>query len=346
MKTVQRIILTLLLSELFLPLHAQDSATFYSIVARYSLPGDAGWDYLVADSVSGRLFVSHGTMVQVADQSTGTLLGTIPDTKGVHGIALAHAMGKGFISCGRDSSVVVFDLATLKTLARVKVTGRNPDAILFDGYSGKVFTCNGGSSDMTVIDAASGHVLSTIPLPGKPEFSVSDGAGKIFVNIEDKSQIVCINSKSLEMEQQWSIAPGESPSGLAFDRTHHRLFSVCENELMIVVNSLTGGIVTTLPIGRGTDGAAFDPLLQRVYSSNGEGTLTVVQETGPDTFSVLTTITTQRGARTITVNPRTHHIFLPTAEYGPAPQATPATPHPRPGIKPGTFVVLEIVPLK
>ena len=324
----------------------QENNAFYRISNRYSLPGDYGWDYLVADDSSGRLYVSHGQMVQVLDLASGKLVGTIPDTRGVHGIALAHDLNKGFISCGRDSSVTVFDPGTLKVLDKIRVTGSNPDAILYDKFSKKVFTCNGGSANATVIDAAGDRVLATIMLPGKPEFSVSDGHGKIFINIEDRNLIVAINTQTLTVEQQWPIKPGESPSGLAFDRQNHRLFSVCDNGLMVVVDSQTGEVITTVKIGKNVDGAAFDPVLKRIYSSNGEGTMTVVQEESKDHFSVLTTVPTQRGARTISLSEKTHRLFLPTAEYGPAPEATPENKRPRPSIKPGTFVVLEVEPLK
>jgi YVTN family beta-propeller protein len=260
----------------------------------------------------------------------------------VHGIALATDLGKGFISNGRDSSVTIFDLKTITTLEKVKVTGRNPDAILYDPFSKKVFAFNGGSSSATVIDAMTNQVLTTIPLEGKPEFSVTDNKGKVFVNIENKSLVAIINTTSLTVEKYWPVAPGEEPSGLAFDIENRRLFAVCENKLMVIINSETGQVITSLPIGGRVDGAAFDPILKRAYSSNGEGTVTVVQERDKDHFEVLENITTQAGDRTITVDKKTHHLFLPTASFEPAPQATPGNPRPRPAIIPNSFVVLDI----
>jgi YVTN family beta-propeller protein len=316
--------------------------TNYQISNKIHLEGNGGWDYLTMDDSASRLFVSHGNVVQVVDLTTNTLLGTIPETKGVHGIALATDLNKGFISNGRDTSVTIIDLKTLQFIAKVKVTGNNPDAILYDPYSKKVFTFNGRSSNSTVIDAISNKVIATISLSGKPEFSVTDLKGKIYVNIEDKSAISEINTTTLKVEQTWSVAPGEEPSGLAFDLKNHRLFSVCNNKLLVVVNSENGKVVTTLPIGENVDGVAFDPILKRVYSSNGEGTMTIVQEENENTFTVLENFKTQKGARTITLNSKTHKIYLPTAEYGETPAATAENPRPRATIKPNTFTILEI----
>ena len=288
------------------------------------------------------LVTSHYNKQDVIDVTTNKLVGTIPDTKGVHGITLAKDLNKGFISNGRDTSVTIIDLKTLKIIAKVKVTGNNPDAILFDPYSQKVFTFNGRSSNSTVIDAKTNKVIGTIKLSGKPEFPVSDLKGKIFVNIEDKNSISVINVNTLKVEHTWPVAPGESPSGLAIDLANHRLFSVCENKMMVVVDYLTGKVVTTLKIGGGVDGVSFDPGLKRVYSSNGEGTMTVVLEKDANTFNVLENVPTQKGARTITVNTKTHKLYLPTAEYNEAPAPTTENPHPRASVKPGTFIVLEV----
>jgi YVTN family beta-propeller protein len=318
----------------------------YAIAQRIALPGDGGWDYIVADAESGRLFVSHGTVLQVVDERTGLVLGTIPDCPGVHGIALANDLGKGFISCGRDSSVAVVDLKTLAVLQRVKVTGANPDAILYDAYSLHVFVFNAHSASATVMDARSNRVLATIPLDGSPEFAVSDEGGTVYVNIEDQGVICLINATTMKVEHNWSLAPGEEPSGLALDRLSHRLFSVCDNKLMVIMDAQSGKIITTLPIGERVDGVMFDATLKRAYSSNGDGTVTVVQEGPEDTFNVLETITTQPGARTCAVDQRSHHIFLPTAEYLPAPAATEADPHPRRKAKEGSFVVLDVMPLE
>ena len=314
----------------------------YKIANKIHVEGEGGWDYLNVDEVNGRLFVSHGTVAQAIDTKTGKLAGTIADTRGIHGIAIANDLNKGFTSNGRDSSVTVFNLKTLEVLTKIKVTGRNPDAILYDPFSKKVFTFNGGSSNSTVIDAMDNKVVATIPLDGKPEFSTTDGKGKIFVNIEDKSVINVINSATLKVEQHWPIAPGEEPSGLALDNITHRLFSVCGNKLMVVTDAESGKVITTVPIGDRCDGVAFDPEKKRAYSSNGEGTITVVQEENANTFKVLETVKTQPGARTIAIDKTTLHLYLSTAEF----EAAPAENNRRPAIKPNSFVILDIETIK
>ena len=314
----------------------------YKTVSKIHIEGDGGWDYLNVDEHNNRLFVSHGTMAQAIDLSTGQLTGTIQDTKGIHGIAIAYDLNKGFTSNGRDSSVTIFNLETFEVITKIYVTGKNPDAILYDPFSQKVFTFNGGGNNSTVIDAKENKVIATIPLDGKPEFSATDGKGKIFVNIEDKSVINVINTVTLKVEQHWSIAPGEEPSGLALDNQNNRIFSVCSNKLMIVTDALSGRVITSLPIGDRCDGVAFDPDLKRAYSSNGEGSITVVQEESSDKFTVLETVKTQPGARTIALNKKTHHLYLSTAEY----LSEPSSSNRRPGIKPNSFVILDIETLK
>lgn len=314
----------------------------YSTVKKIPIEGDGGWDYISVDNVNGRIFTSHSTVAQAIDIKTGKLAGTIPDTKGIHGITFAAELNKGFTSNGRDSSVTVFNLKTLVVVTKIKISGLNPDAILFDPFSQKVFTFNGRSSNATVIDAKTDKEIATIPLDGKPEFAVTDNKGKIFVNIEDKSCINVINSKTLKVEQRWTLAPGEEPSGLALDNENHRLFSVCSNKLMVITDAETGKFIASLPIGDRCDGVAFDPANKRAYSSNGEGTITVVQEVNSNSYKVLETIVTQPGARTITLDKTTHHLYLPTAEYASAPTAE----NRRPAIKPGSFVILDIETLK
>ena len=316
--------------------------TKYEIVNKIHLPGNGGWDYITMDEAASKLYVSHGNVVQVVDVTNNTLIGTIPDTKGVHGIAVASDLNKGFISNGRDTSVTIINLKTLAFITKVKVTGNNPDAILYDPFSHKVFTFNGRSSNSTVIDANTNKVIGTIALAGKPEFSATDGNGKIYVNIEDKSTLSVIDVNTLKILQNWPLNPGEEPSGLAFDVINHRLFSVCNNKLLVVTDSETGKVVTTLPIGGNVDGVSFDPVLKRIYSSNGEGTMTVIQENDPNTFTVLENFPTQKGARTVTLNSKTHKIYLPTAEYGETPAATTENPRPRATMKPDSFVVLEV----
>ena len=324
---------------------SQSTNSSYKISNKMKVEGDAGWDYLISDDSTGRLYVSHGTIVQVVNAADGKLIGTIPDTKGVHGIALAKDLNKGFISNGKDTSVTIFDLKSLATITKIKVTGKNPDAILYDQFSHKVFVYNGRSSNATVIDAKTNSVLATIDLVGKPEFSVTNGKGKIYVNIEDKSKICVINSTTLKVEQTWSVAPGEEPSGLALDIKNHRLFIVCGNKLMIIMDAENGKIITSLPIGTGVDGAAFDSEKERAYSSNGEGTLTVVQGKNGNDYKVVENFATLRGARTITLNQMTHHLYLPTAEFGSSPEPTKENPRPRPIMKLGSFIIIDVEPL-
>jgi len=329
-----------------LNLRGQNTPSEYSIVNKIHLPGEGGWDYLSVDEAGSRLFLSHSTVVLVVDLKTATLLGTINETPGVHGIALAPELNKAFISVGRNASVKVIDFKTLAVLADVPTTGKNPDAIMYDQFSKKVFTFNGGSANSTVIDATTNAVVGTIALEGKPEFPATDGKGKIYVNIEDKSLISVIDVKTLKVEKSWPIAPGEEASGLALDNETHRLFAVCSNKLMVVVDAIDGHIVTTLPIGDGCDGVKFDPGMKRAYSSNGEGTMTVVQEINKDSFKVLENVPTQQGSRTLAVDTKTHHIYLPGAEFNPAPAATADNPRPRRAMKPGSFIVLDVAPIK
>ncbi|MEO6347122.1 MAG: YncE family protein [Aquaticitalea sp.] len=341
MKKIMTIFSCILLATNFF-CYGQEDTVNYRIANNFSVEGDGWWDYLTMDDTTGRLFISHGTVTQVVDSQTGKLIGTIEDTNGVHGIAIDNEGNKAFISCGRDSSVTVINLTTLEFIVKVPMTGENPDSILYDKFSDKVFVYNGRSSNATVMDAKTNSVVATIPLAGKPEFSVSDGNGKVYVNIEDESLISVIDSKTLKVESTWSLAPGEEPSGLALDVETHRLFSVCSNKKMVVMDSQNGKIISTLDIGEGSDGCAFDPELKRAYSSNGEGTLTIVQEENANSFSVSNTLETKKGARTICIDKKTHHIYLPTAEYGPRPEATTENQHPRSPIKPGTFTILDI----
>jgi len=319
-------------------LRAQPNSSQYRIAKTIHLQGDGGWDYLSVDEVNGRLFASHSTQVNVVDLKKGEQLAIIPDTKGVHGIAIANDLNKAFISNGKDSSIIVISLQKFDFITKINITGKNPDAILYDQFTRRIFAFNGRSSNATVIDAQENKVIGTIPLSGKPEFAQSDGEGKIYVNIEDKSSISMINATTLKVEATWSIAPGEEPSGLALDNVNHRLFSVCSNKLMIVTDAVTGKVITTVPIGDRCDGVAFDPGTKRIFSSNGEGTITVVQQESADKYKVIETFATQSGARTITVDKTTHHLYVSTAEYEPGEGRRP--------VKPGTFVVLDIEPVK
>jgi DNA-binding beta-propeller fold protein YncE len=306
--------------------------------------GTGGWDYVSIDSAARRAYVSHADRVEVVDIDSGKVVGLIPDTLGVHGIAIDHDGGRGFISSGRVSMMSIFDLKTLSRINDVKTTGDNPDAIMFEPSTKQVFTFNGRGKNATVFDTH-GKVIATIPLGGKPEFGVNDGHGRVFVNVEDTSEIAAIDAKTNVVTERWKLAPCESPSGLAIDRKHHRLFTVCENEMMAVVDSTNGHIVTTVPTGKGTDAAAFDDEKQLAFASNGQSaTLTVVHESSPDKYEVIDNAATQRGARTMALDPKTHHIFLPAAKYGEAPAPTEKNPRPRPPVMPGSFELLEVVP--
>ena len=346
MRCPARIALTLLLTVARSPAAAQapSSGTTYHVAHAFTIGGEGFWDYLTYDRVYRRLFLSHATQVEVVDPENGKLVGRIPDTPGVHGVALAQDLGRGFVSNGRDSSVTVFDLGSLAVTGRVWVTGRNPDAILYDSTSHRVLTFNGGSANATALDAATGRVLGTLPLGGKPEFAVSDGRGAVYVNIEDRGQIVKLDPVRLAVRSRWPMADCEEPTGLALDRSHGRLFSTCGNGWMAVVDAETGRMLARLPIGHGTDGCAFDPASALAFASNGEGTITVVREDSPDSFHVVGTVPTRRGARTITLDPATHRLFTVTAELGPPQAPTPEQPHPRPSIVQGTFTLLVIEP--
>jgi YVTN family beta-propeller protein len=309
----------------------------YHQIARYAVGGDGFWDYLTCDSLGHRLFITRGTHVMVVSTDTGKVIGDIPDTKGCHGVALAPELKRGFVSDGGDNAITIFDLASLKTLAKVTV-GTRPDAILYDPATRRVFTFNAGSQDTTAVDAATGKVVGTIALGGKPEFAQSDGAGKVFVNIEDKSELVTFDPKGLTVLKRTALAPGEEPSGLAINRAKHLLFAACGNKQAAVVDGATGKLVATPPIGDGPDAAAFDPGLGLAFTSNGEGTLSILKETAPGMFSVAT-VQTERGARTMALDPATHRIYLVTAKFTP-----PAAGERRPGMVPGSFVILVYGP--
>jgi YVTN family beta-propeller protein len=313
----------------------------YHIVKKITVGGEGGWDYITIDSSTHRLFISHATKVNVLDVESGKLVGEIPDTPGVHGIALAPELNRGFVSNGRAARVTIFDLKTLATLSTVK-TGDNPDAIVYDPSSKRVFTMNGRSHDATAINAATGEVVGTIPLGGKPEFAVADGKGHVFLNLEDKSEELEIDPKALKVTRQWAMAPCESPSGLAMDVKHERLFAGCDNKLLAVMDAKKGKMITTAPIGDGVDANRFDPGTGFVFSSNGEGTLTVIHEDSPDKYTVVENVATARGARTMDIDLQTHDVYLVAAEFGPAPAATAENPRPRPAIVPGSFYVMVL----
>ncbi len=314
----------------------------YHVVKNVVIGGDQFWDYLFADSPARCLYVSHGDRVVVVNMDDLKVIGEIPKTDGVHGIAVAPEFNHGFTSNGRSSTVTIFDLKTLKVIKEVPVTGKNPDAICYDPFSKHVFTFNGRSGDATVLDAESGDTLATIPFPGKPEFAVSDNKGHVYANIEDKSEVVAIDTKTSKVVSTWSIAPGEEPSGLAMDIEHRRLFSVCHNKMMVVSDPDNGKVVATVPIDQGPDACKFDPETQLVFSSNGEGTITVIREDSPDTYVLLETAKTEPRARTMELDAKTHALFTVTAQFEKAPEPTAENPRPRPKMVPNTFVLLEL----
>jgi DNA-binding beta-propeller fold protein YncE len=297
---------------------------------------------LQMDSDSRHLFISRGTHVIVIDADSGKQVGDIPDTPGVHGVALAPEFGRGFTSNGREGTVSIFDLAALKPIGKVPNVGEGPDAIIYDPATKRVFTFNGRSHDATAIDAASGTVVGKIALEGRPEFAVSDEKGEVFVNIEDKSELAALDPKELKVKSTWPLAPCDSPSALAMDITNRRLFVGCDNKMMTIVDADTGKVITTLPIGQGVDAAGFDSETHLAFASCGEGVLTVVKEDSPDRFSVAENVKTARGARTSALDRKTHQFYLVTAQFGPPPAATADNPHPRPSILPDTFEVLVV----
>ena len=317
------------------------AAPGYKVVNTFKVGGDGGWDYLTADAAARRLYVSRATHVMVLDLDSGKTVGDIADTPGVHGIALAPELGRGFTSNGRENTVSIFDLKTLATSSKVKV-GDNPDAILYDPATKRVFTFNGKSQNSTAIDATNGNVLGTIKLDGRPEFAAADGKGFVFVNIEDKSELSQIDASKLEVKATWPLAPCKEPSGLAMDQKNRRLFAGCDNKMMAVVNADTGKVLATPAIGDGVDATAFDAETGLAFASCGEGVLTVVREDSPGKFSVAESVPTVQGARTMALDVKTHNAYVVTAKFGPPPAATAENPHPRRTILPDSFVVLVV----
>jgi DNA-binding beta-propeller fold protein YncE len=333
--------LVAMLIVVFLAVAVAASAPGYHIVNTWKLGGEDGWDYLKIDSEARRMYISRGTKVVVIDADSGKTVGEIADTQGVHGIALAREFGKGFASNGRENTVSVFDIESLKTLNKVKV-GNRPDAILYDPATKRIFTFNAGSQDATAVDAAKGEVVGTIPLGGKPEFAASDGKGTVFVNLEDKNQLFALDAKGLTVKERWPLPGCDEPSGLALDAKNRRLFVGCGNKVMPIVNADNGKVLATLPIGGGVDATAFDDGTGLAFASCGEGVLTVVSEESPNKFSVAENVPTERGARTMALDSKTHQVYTVTAKFGPPPAATPEQPHPRPSILPDTFMVLVL----
>jgi hypothetical protein len=323
--------------------HVRAAEPRYHVAARWTVGGEGGWDYLTADTAARRLYVAHATRIEVLDLDSGKPVGAVTGIDGAHGVALAPELGRGFASSGRDSAVVVFDLKTLASISRLRVPARNPDAILYEPASRRVFTFNGGSANTTVFDAASGAYVDSLALGGKPEFAVADG-GRVFVNIESTSELVVFDARTLKIEHRWPLAPGEEPSGLAIDRQHHLLFSGCSNRKLVVMDGSSGAMVTALTIGEGVDAAAFDARRQLAFASCGDGTLAAYRAKPDRSFEAVPADSTQRGARTMAIDERTGRAFLATASFGPPPAPTPDRPRPRPTILPGSFVILVAGP--
>jgi DNA-binding beta-propeller fold protein YncE len=314
----------------------------YHVTKRINLGGEGGWDYLSVDTAGHRLYVSRGTHVQVLDLDRDSLVADIPNTPGVHGVAIAPALGRGFTSNGRDTSVTIFDLKTLAPMSVVKVTGVNPDAILFDAATGRVFTFNHTGASVTAIDAATGTVVGTVPLEGTAEAGQSDGTGTVFVNIENKNVIDVFDARTLAVKPHIALPGCDEPTGMAIDRAKGRLWVGCSgNKTMAIVDYRAGTVLATVPVGEGVDASEFDSATGLGFASAGDGTLAVVREDTPHHF-VVEMVLTARGARTMALDPRTHRIYLSSAQYGPIPAPTADRPRPRAPLIPGSFTILEL----
>lgn len=307
----------------------------FQLVKTLTIGGVGGWDYLAVGPTDNRLYVSHGTQVNIINKQNGDSEGVIPNTTGVHGIAFIPALDRGYTSNGRLNTVSVFELSTGKVLSQIS-TGENPDAILYEDFSKTIITCNGRSKDLSVIDPATNAVIATINVGGKPETAVSDGKGKLYVNIEDKNEIVAIDIKNKTVTDHWSLSPAEGPTGLCIDRKTRRLFAGCD-KVLVVLNADNGKIVDKLAIGDGCDGVAFDNITKTIFTSNGEGSMTVIKEQDADRYVVGYTVATRKGGRTIAIDEATHTLYIPTASFG-----TPESEGKRPPVIPGTFGVMVL----
>jgi DNA-binding beta-propeller fold protein YncE len=302
-----------ILSPILLAASAQNSG--YSVIRKIPLPGQGSWDYLTVDESARRLYVTHGTQVEVLDVDSGAVVGKIDNLHGIHGVAIAPELNRGFVTNGQTSSVTVFDLKTLKSIQEVP-TGKKPDAIIYDSSTSRVFAFNGDTNSATVIEAATGKVAGALDLGGGPEFAAADGNGFVFNNLEDKGLVVKIDGRKLTVEQRWPTPPCKSPSSMAIDRANRRLFIGCRSKVMAVMNVDNGKVITTLPIGDHVDATAYDPSTHLIFNSNGEGTITVIRQDDPDTYTVIDTIKTLPRAKTMSLDPKTHQLFLSTAEGG------------------------------
>jgi DNA-binding beta-propeller fold protein YncE len=321
------------------------SAQAYTITHTYTVGGDGGWDYVVPDAPNHRLFVGRSNRVMVIDMNDGHLIGEVTGINGAHGTALAAGTGRGFATSGDDSSVVMFDSKTYKTLGRIPAA-EDADAIIYDPASKRVFTFNGDANSSTVIDPRTGTLVTNIPLGGKPEYGQSARDGMIYANLTDSSQVVEIDANKLRVTRRWSTAPCKNPVAMAIDTRHQRLFSGCRSGVMAISDYKNGRLITTVPIGRGVDGAGYDPVTRDAYASNVDGTLTVIHQDTPDTYHVVENVQTAQGGRNMGLDPASHRIYVVSAKYGPVPAESTATnPRRRPPILPGTFMVMVVEPV-
>jgi DNA-binding beta-propeller fold protein YncE len=349
MKKIQRQLFFLIASSILIstniPMQSAETSASpeYHLLKEIPVGGEGGWDYLTVDETARRLYVTHATKVVIIDLEKDKVVGEIADTPGVHGFAVAELSPElhlGFSSNGKEDKMSIVDLKTLKTTTKA-ATGKNPDAILYVPQRAEVYTFNGGDHNVSVFEADDGDPLDPIALPGKPEFATVDPkAERVYCNIEDKGEVVAIDTSTRKVAAHWPIAPGKAASGMAIDLEHHRLFLGCDNKLMVMMDSTNGKVVSSVPIGGGVDATAFDPATQLAFSSNGEGTVTIAHEDSPDKLTVVQTLVTERGARTMALDPKTHNIYLATAKFEAEPEPAAGAPHKRPQIVPGTFKVL------
>jgi YVTN family beta-propeller protein len=334
----------LIAAFLLIALFNTKAENVYKLLNEIPIGGEGGWDYVTIDAAAHRLYLSHATKVVVVDLTKNAIVGEISDMPGVHGFIVAPDLERGFSSNGKESKVSVVDLKTLRTTSKIE-TGANPDALLYEPRHSEVYVFNHSGNSVTVINAKTAGVVSTIALGGSPEFAVVDSAaGRVYCNIEDKSEVAAIDTTKHEVVARWPLAPGTEPTGMALDAAHHRLFVGCHNKLMAMLDTETGKVVATVPIGAGVDGCAFDDATQLVFASCGDGATTIAKEETPDKLTVVQTLKTERGARTIALDPKTHRIYLPTAQFEPVPSPSPGASPTRPKIVPNTLKVLVYGP--
>jgi DNA-binding beta-propeller fold protein YncE len=316
----------------------------YDITHTYTLGGTGGWDYVIPDPPRHRLFIGRSDRVMVVDMNDGRLVGEVHGINGAHGVAIVPALNRGFATAGEDSAIVMFDLRTYKTLGKIPAAD-DADAIIYDPASRRVFSFNGDANSTTVVDARKGTLITNIPLGGKPEYGQSAGNGKIYINLVDSSEIVEVDSRALKVTRRWSTGPCTDPVSMAIDTRNHRLFSGCRSGVLAVSDYVNGKVVTTLPIGRGVDGAGYDPSRREVYASNADGTLTIIHQDGADKYTVVENLKTTPGSRNMGLDPVSHRIYLPAADFGPPPDSSASNPRRRPPMLPGTFKVLVVEPM-